>query len=57
LRPLKFHPILKQTLWGGERLNPPKELAAGREARPGRDLIILYDRKPKTKKQPMKDLN
>ena len=27
------------------------------EDRPGRDLIILYDRKPKTKKQPMKDLN
>jgi len=28
LRPLKFHPILKQTLWGGERIIPYKELAS-----------------------------
>ena len=29
MRPLKFHPILKQTLWGGERIIPYKELASG----------------------------
>ena len=28
MRPLKFHPILKQTLWGGERIIPYKELAS-----------------------------
>lgn len=29
MRPLKFHPILKQTLWGGERIIPYKKLASG----------------------------
>ena len=29
MRPLKFHSILKQTLWGGERIIPYKELASG----------------------------
>ena len=30
--PLKFHPILKQTIWGGDKINQLKQITNGQPA-------------------------